>query len=237
MRIAAVADVHARQGDEERIRTMFQGVKEDADVLLLAGDLTDHGRPAETEALVRGLHGVGVPVLAVLGNHDHESGAVKDLLRMLETGGIQCLERTSAVVDGVGFAGAKGFGGGFEDRIVKGFGEDALKAFVSESVIEAEGLRAALVNLDTRRRIALLHYSPVLATLQGEPPEIHAFLGTTRLAQAVDEGGAAFAVHGHAHRGALHGVTPGGVPVYNVSLPVLRANGYETSYMVLDAEG
>lgn len=234
MRIAAVADVHARQGDEERIHAMFEGVSDEADVLVLAGDITDHGRPAETEALVRGLHGIGVPVLAVLGNHDHEAGAMKDLARMLEAAGVRCLERSSVVVEDVGFAGAKGFGGGFENRIVKGFGEDALKAFVSESVVEAEGLRAALVGLETPRRVALLHYAPIVTTLEGEPPEIHPFLGTTRLAQALDEGGATVALHGHAHHGAPEGVTPGGVPVYNVALPVLRAAGFETPYRVIE---
>lgn len=234
MRIAAAADVHARQGDEERIRAMFSGVSEIADVLVLAGDLTDHGRPAETEALLRGLHGVDVPVVTVLGNHDHEAGAVRDLVRMLQSSGIHCLDRTSVTIDGVGFAGVKGFGGGYEARIVKGFGEDALKAFVSESVIEAESLRGALLGLDTPKRVAVMHYSPTLATLQGEPPEIHAFLGTSRLAQAVDEGRAQLAIHGHAHHGAMLGKTPGGVPVHNVAIPVLKAAGHQRPYVILE---
>lgn len=234
MRIAAAADVHARQGDEERVAGLFRDVAKEADVLVLAGDLTDHGRPAETEALLRGLHGVGVPVVTVVGNHDHEAGAVKDMVRMLASSGIHCLERASVVIDGVGFCGAKGFGGGFDERIVKGFGEDALKAFVSESVVESEGLRAALVSCDAPRKVAVMHYSPVTSTIHGEPPEIYSFLGTTRLAQAVDEGRAALAIHGHAHHGSLHGKTPGGVPVYNVSLPVLRAAGHEKAYVVLD---
>lgn len=234
LRVAACADIHTREKDVDRIRGMFSGVAGEADVLVLAGDLTDHGRPAETEALLRGLHGVGVPVVAVLGNHDHEGGSVKDMLRMLASSGIHCLDRASVVIDGVGFAGAKGFGGGFNDRIVRGFGEDSLKAFVSESVIESEGLRSALLNLETERKFAVLHYSPVEATIDGEPREIHPFLGTTRLAQALDEGGATMAVHGHAHHGSMHGKTEGGVPVWNVSIPVLSAAGHEKPYVVLE---
>lgn len=237
LRIAACADIHAREKDVDRIHGFFKDVSSEADVLVLAGDLTDHGRPAETEALLRGLHGVGVPVVAVLGNHDHEAGAVKDMLRMLASSGIVCLDRSATnatTIQGVGFAGAKGFGGGFGKRIVRGFGEDSLKAFVSESVVESESLRSALLGLEPRRKVAILHYSPVESTLEGEPREIHPFLGTTRLEQALDEGGATLAVHGHAHHGALHGKTSGGVPVHNVSLPVLKAAGHEKPYVVLE---
>lgn len=226
MRIAALGDIHVRErNDQDRVRDLLMRAAEGADVLLLAGDLTDHGRPAETEILARCLHDVEIPVVAVLGNHDHEAGAVKDMLRMLESAGVHTLDSSSCVIDGVGFAGVKGFGGGFGNRIVKGFGEDSLKAFVSESVIQAEGLRAALRGLQTERKVALLHYSPVQDTIAGEPAEIFPFLGTTRLEQAVDEGRADVVVHGHAHRGALHGKTAGGVPVWNVSLPVLQAAG------------
>jgi Icc-related predicted phosphoesterase len=233
LRIAALGDLHVRErNDEDRVRDLLVRAARGADVLALAGDLTDHGRPAETEVLARCLHDLGIPVVAVLGNHDHEAGAVKDLLRMLESAGVRCLDRGSCVIDGVGFAGAKGFGGGFGDRIVKGFGEDSLKAFVSESVIEAEGLRAALRGLDAERKVALLHYSPTRDTILGEPAEIHPFLGTTRLSQAVDEGGAVVAIHGHAHRGSLYGKTDGGVPVWNVSLPVLRAAGKEPALVI-----
>lgn len=234
MRVAAVADLHTRQGDEERLRGLFEHVRRDADLLLLGGDLTDHGRPNEAEVLVRALHDVGVPVLAVLGNHDHENGATPDIGRVLQSGGIQLLERDAVTLDGVGIAGAKGFGGGFGSKAVKAFGEAALKAFVTESVVEAEGLRRALVGLETQKRIALLHYAPVEGTLAGEPVEIHPFLGTSRLEQALDEGGATLAFHGHAHHGSFQGRTGGGVVVYNVSLPVLRAAGHATPYLVVD---
>lgn len=236
MRVAAVADLHVRAGDEARVREMFAPVKDEADVLVLAGDLTDHGRSEEMESLVRGVHDLGIPIVAVLGNHDHEGGNEKDLFRMLGSAGIHILDRRrpSVTLDGVGFAGVKGFGGGFGDRLVRAFGEEPLKMFVSASVVEAEALRAALVGLDTERKVAVLHYAPVAETVQGEPTEIWPFLGTSRLEQAIDEGGAALAVHGHAHHGALRGKTTRGVPVHNVSIPVLRAAGHGKAYAVFD---
>jgi Icc-related predicted phosphoesterase len=235
MRIAAAADVHAREGQVERIEEMFGNVHTEADVLVLAGDLTDHGRPAEVETLLQGLHCVEVPIIAVLGNHDHEAGWTADLRRMLTAGGIHLLERASLVLDDVGFAGAKGFAGGFANRLVRGFGEDALKAFVSESVVEAEGLRSALMGLKgVGKRVVVTHYSPVVETLQGEPAEIHPFLGTSRLEAAIDQGKADLAIHGHAHHGSMRGKTSGGVPVWNVSLPVLRAAGVTKTYQVLE---
>ena len=233
MRIAALGDIHVRErNDHDRVHDLLLRAARGADVLVLAGDLTDHGRPAETEVLAKCLHDVEVPVVAVLGNHDHEAGAVKDMLRMLESAGVHTLESASIVIDGVGFAGTKGFGGGYGNRIVKGFGEESLKAFVSESVIQAEGLRAALRGLQTERKVAVLHYSPIVDTIVGEPPEIHPFLGTTRLAQAVDEGRADVVIHGHAHRGNLSGKTEGGVPVWNVSLPVLQATGKAPALLI-----
>ncbi|HVM45855.1 MAG TPA: metallophosphoesterase [Candidatus Thermoplasmatota archaeon] len=236
MRIAASADVHARAGDEARIAAMFASAKEDADVLVLGGDLTDHGRSEEMEALVRGLHEVGLPVVAVLGNHDHESGGEKVLFRILASSGIHVLDRRrpTVTIDGIGFAGVKGFGGGFGARLVRAFGEEIQKAFVAASVVEAEALRAGLMSLDTPRKVAVLHYAPVAATVEGEPTEIWPFLGTSRLEQALDEGGAHLAVHGHAHHGSPHGKTTRGVPVHNVSIPVLRATGSQKAYVVMD---
>lgn len=238
MKVAFAADVHARASpgepdDSPRIRALFRDVAEKADVLVLAGDLTDHGRPAEMEALVRGLDGIGVPVLAVLGNHDHESGSAKDVVRVLEAWGVKCLQGEAVVIDDVGFAGVKGFGGGFEGGIIRGFGEEALKTFVSESVIQAEALRGALLGLESDAKVAVTHYAPIPDTLGEEPVSIHAFLGTSRLAGAIDQGGATLAVHGHAHRGSPKGATNGGVPVWNVSLPVLREAGLEVP-LILD---
>ena len=239
MRLAAVGDLHARAEDEERIASAFERVNDEADVLVLAGDLTDHGRPSEAEALMRGLRDVRVPVVAVLGNHDHDAGEPRDVMRMLGASGIHVLDRKrpTAIVGDVGFAGVKGFGGGFGNRLVRGFGEDSLKAFVAASVVEAEALRAGLMSLDTPRKVALLHYSPNVATIHNEPPEIWPFLGTSRLEAAVDEGRAALALHGHAHHGSAHGTTAGGVPVWNVSLPVLRASGHDRGYAIIEVDG
>ncbi|HET6404621.1 MAG TPA: metallophosphoesterase [Candidatus Thermoplasmatota archaeon] len=236
MRVAASADLHARWGDEARIAELYAGVKDEADVLVLAGDLTDHGRSEEMEVVVRGLHDVGVPVVVVLGNHDHETGNEKDLFRILASAGVHILDRRrpTTVIDGVGFAGVKGFGGGFGDRLVRAFGEEIQKAFVSASVVEAEALRAGLMSLDTPKKVAVLHYAPIAATVQGEPTEIWPFLGTSRLEQALDEGGAALAVHGHAHHGATHGTTAKGARVHNVGIPVLRRSGHTKAYVVLD---
>lgn len=223
MRISALADLHARgEEDEPRVRAILEAAAKDADVLLLGGDLTDHGRPSEAEALIKALRVVEIPVVAVLGNHDHEGGCAPDLERMLASAGVYCLEGTSVTLDGVGFAGAKGFAGGFGRNAVRAFGEVALKSFVSESVVTAQNLRAALKSLDAPVKVALTHYSPVLETVATEPPEIQGFLGTSRLAAALDEGGATVAFHGHAHHGKLQGHTEGGIPVYNVSLDVLR---------------
>lgn len=237
MRLACSADIHVKEGDEERVREMFSRVKDEADALVVAGDLTDRGTYGQVEALIRGLRHVDVPVVTVLGNHDHEGGYEKDVLRMLGSAGIHCLDRrrSTLVLGDVGFAGVKGFGGGFGPRMVRGFGEDSVKAFVSASVVEAEALRGGLGSLDTPRKVVVTHYAPVLATLQGEPAEIQPFLGTTRLEQAIDDDGSVvLALHGHAHHGATHGKTEGGVPVHNVALPVLRAQGHERAYVVLD---
>lgn len=234
MRIAAMADVHAK-GDEDkpRVAKLLADAAEDADVILLGGDLTDHGRQSEAECLLAAVQDVEVPIVAVLGNHDHESGCASEVEAILRSGGVHCLEGQGVVLDGVGFAGAKGFAGGFGKNVVRAFGEDALKAFVNASVVEAQGLRGALRALSAPTKIALTHYSPVLATVATEPPEIHSFLGAARLAAAIDEGGAKIAFHGHAHHGALEGRTEGGVPVYNVSLPVLRRSE-DASFLLIE---
>jgi Icc-related predicted phosphoesterase len=224
VRVAAVADLHVRADDVERVRRMFATVKDEADVLVLAGDLTDHGRPGETEALVRGLHHVGVPVVAVLGNHDHEAGNERDMLRILGSYGIHILDRRrpTTTIAGVGFAGVKGFGGGFGRRTLEPWGEEATKAFVQEAVTESLKLESALARLRTPQRVAVLHYAPIEATVEGEPREIFPFLGSSRLEEPINRYRAAAVFHGHAHRGSPEGVTSAGIPVYNVAMPLLR---------------
>ena len=234
MRIAATADVHARMGDAERLRALAKGATRDADVLVIGGDLTDLGRLEQAEVLIGALDGCGVPVVATLGNHDHESGNADEISRLLAESSVHLLDRSSVVIDGVGFSGVKGFCGGFDHNIANSFGEDLFKAWVTEGILEAEALRNELRGLDTERRVAVLHYAPIRATVEGEPPEIHAFLGTSRLAGALDDGGATVAFHGHAHRGPFKGETPGGVPVFNVGLPVLEDEGFARPYHLVE---
>jgi len=205
----------------------FARLPEVADVLLLAGDLTRRGTEAELEVLLEELGGVPVPQVAVLGNHDFESDRSDTLVKLLEHAGVDVLEGTAAVVpvDGetLGIAGTKGFGGGFAGACGSDFGEPEMKAFVRHTRALADALGRALRSLDTDARIALTHYAPVKDTLSGERPEIAPFLGSYLLGEAIDGAGADLAVHGHAHNGVEKGVTPGGVPVRNVALPVIKA--------------
>ena len=234
MRIAATADVHARVGDVERLRAIAEGAARDADVLVIGGDLTDLGQPEQAEVLIEALDGCPVPVVATLGNHDHESGGAAGISRLFEKSGVHLLHRASVVIDGVGFSGVKGFCGGFDRTLANAFGEDLFKDWVNEGVADAEALEGELRGLGTERRVAVLHYAPIRATVEGEPPEIHAFLGTSHLAHALDEGGATVAFHGHAHAGSFEGRTPGGVPVFNVSVPVLEQSEFGQPYHIVE---
>lgn len=228
IRIAAVGDVHLGENAQGRLRPALENLRERADVLLLAGDLTRHGTPAEARIVAREFADLGLPVLAVLGNHDYHGDAVDEVTAILDgEAGIRVLEGDGVVlpVDGtrLGVAGVKGFAGGFEGRCASAFGEPEMKAFVEHTVDIADSLRSAMKELDADVRVALMHYSPVPDTLHGEPLEIYPFLGAYQLGEVVDEVGAALAVHGHAHSGCEHGVTPGGVRVRNVAQPVIRS--------------
>ena len=234
IKIAATADVHARAGDVERLRALVQSAAQDADVLVIGGDLTDLGQPEQAEVLIEVLDACRVPVVATLGNHDYESGDADALSRLFVKSGLHLLDRSSVVIDGVGFSGVKGFCGGFEGTAANSFGEGLFKAWVDEGILEAKALEGELRGLGTEQRVAVLHYSPIRATVEGEPPEIHAFLGTSHLAYALDEGNATVAFHGHAHHGSFRGQTPGGVPVFNVSVPVLEHEGFRQPYYVVE---
>jgi Icc-related predicted phosphoesterase len=226
VRVAAVGDVHIGVDGAGTLRPLLEPLPDEADVLLLAGDLTRHGDPAEAEVLAGELDGLGVPVISVLGNHDHHGGCPDQVAEVLEHVGVTILEGTATTlaVDGItlGVAGTKGFGGGFTGSCGSEFGEEEMKAFMRLSRLLADRLEAALQTLETDLRVALLHYSPVDGTLEGEPLEIYPFLGSSLLATAIDRAGADFAFHGHAHAGSESGATPGGVPVDNVAYPVIR---------------
>jgi Icc-related predicted phosphoesterase len=226
IRVAAVGDVHAGLDSGGCLRPHFEHVAERADLLLLAGDLTRHGEPDEAAVLVDELRDIGVPTLAVLGNHDHHADCADEIRAELERGGIQPLEGESAVVsvDGarVGVAGAKGFGGGFAGACGSEFGEPEMKAFVRHTREIADRLHQALADVEADFRIALLHYAPVEETLRGERLEIYPFLGSYLLAEAIDRAGADLVIHGHAHAGVEKGMTPGGIHVRNVAQPVIK---------------
>ncbi|HEX8003455.1 MAG TPA: metallophosphoesterase [Mycobacteriales bacterium] len=227
IRIAAVGDVHVGQDSRGVLAASFAHLRDSADVLLVAGDLTRCGSPEEAHVFVDEVRDAGVPVVAVLGNHDHHAGVPGQVAGILRDGGVTVLEGTTTVleVDGcrLGIAGTKGFGGGFAGACGSDFGEAEMKAFVGHTKHVAERLCVALRSLaDCDHRVALLHYAPVPDTLAGERLEIYPFLGSYLLAEAVDEAGADLVLHGHAHAGTEKGVTAGGVHVRNVAQPVIR---------------
>lgn len=226
IRVAAVGDVHMDTDVLGRFRPALSTLEQQADMLLLAGDLTRHGTPEEARCVAEEFGDLPVPTIAVLGNHDYHSDREAEVIGVLESAGIQVLEGSALRVDTpsgvIGVAGVKGFGGGFAGRCASAFGEPEMKVFVQHTEASADSLLRALKDLDTAKRIALLHYSPVPDTLNGEPLEIYPFLGSYLLAEAVDAGGACLAVHGHAHHGSPRGMTPGGVRVRNVAHPVIR---------------
>lgn len=226
IRVAAVGDLHVGSDAVESWSAALAPVSTSADLLLLAGDLTRSGTLEDAAALVEVLAPIEVPIVAVLGNHDFHSDQAERIAGMLDRIGVAVLEGSSVTHEiaaaEVGIAGTKGFGGGFEGVCASDFGEPEMKAFVRHTQALADGLESALSGLEADVRIALLHYSPVAATLQGERLEIHAFLGSHLLGQAVDRGGADLVLHGHAHAGSERGTTPAGIRVRNVAQPVIR---------------
>ncbi len=225
MKIAAIADLHVNEEGSASYRELFNEIAREADILVLAGDLTDLGKPREAELLADDLRGCGIPIVGVLGNHDHECDAVEDVSRLLREAGVHLLDGQAVELKGVGFAGAKGFVGGFGRRMLASFGEPAIKAMVAESVQEAIKLENGLRQLRTERSIAVLHYAPVAETVAGEPPEIFPFLGSSRLAETIDRYQVDAIVHGHAHHGTYEGRTPGGIRVFNVAHRIEKPSG------------
>jgi Icc-related predicted phosphoesterase len=221
VRVAAIADLHCTKTSQGAFQPLFARISESADVLLVAGDLTDYGTPEEARVLAKELSALRVPAAAVLGNHDLESGRADEVKQILVDTGLSILDGDSCDLQGVGVAGVKGFGGGFGKRALGPWGETIIKQFVREAVDEALKLEAALGRLRTRQAIVLLHYSPVQQTVEGEPLEIYPFLGSSRLEEPIGRYPVSLVLHGHAHRGQAQGATTTGVPVYNVSMPLL----------------
>lgn len=222
LRIAAVGDLHCTKESSGLLRPLFQQVETHADVLLLCGDLTDYGTPEEAHVLAKEIAIIKRPIIAVLGNHDFEAGTPEKVTEILHEAGVRVLDGDSVVVGDVGFAGVKGFCGGFGRGTLGPWGEAAVKSFVKEALDEALKLESALARLRTPQRVALLHYSPVAETVAGEPEQIYPFLGCSRLEDPLERYPVTACFHGHAHRGAPVGKTRAGIPVYNVALPLLR---------------
>ncbi|HEX6776532.1 MAG TPA: metallophosphoesterase [Methylomirabilota bacterium] len=222
MRVAAVGDVHCKKTSAGAFQALFAAMAEAADVLVLCGDLTDLGQAEEARVLAKELSAAkSRPVVAVLGNHDYESGETDQVKGILTEAGVTLLDGDALEIDGVGFAGAKGLGGGFGQRALQPWGEDIMKRFVREAVDEALKLESGLAKLRTSQRVVVLHYSPVRDTVEGEPSEIFPFLGSSRLEEPLLRYPVSVVFHGHAHRGRPEGRTRTGVPVYNVCLPLL----------------
>lgn len=234
MRIAATADLHFSPQNYDRIREQMNRVRDDADLLVIAGDLTNYGRPQEMESLLNALVRLRVPIVAVLGNHDYESGQAEQLMQMMTAEGIKVLDGTGYEREGVGFAGTKGFLGGFGRGILTAFGEPEVKTFVQASVDEALKLERALSQLRTEKRVIVVHYAPIGDTIKGEPPEIFPYLGNSRLAEVADRHGANLILHGHAHHGSPDGKTTAGIPVHNVALHILQQQNPPVPYRVFD---
>jgi Icc-related predicted phosphoesterase len=223
MRLAAIGDLHVGENHPHPYRELFSRISQEADALALCGDLTNFGKTSEAEILAEDLQACAIPVVGVLGNHDFECGQPEEVARILHQGGLRLLDGEPVEIAGVGFAGAKGFIGGFGRHMLSAFGEPAIKAFVQASVDENLKLESSLRMLRTERTVVVLHYAPVEATVIGEPPEIFPFLGSARMGETIDRfDGVRCVVHGHAHRGTHEGQTPRGTPVYNVAKPILN---------------
>jgi Icc-related predicted phosphoesterase len=223
VRIAAVSDVHYAKTSQGMLQPLFAQIAERADILVIAGDLTDYGLADEAKVLARDLTmNVKIPIVAVLGNHDYEGGEPEKVRDILVDAGVHMLDGDAVEIHGVGFAGVKGFAGGFGRGALGPWGEPMIKHFVQEALNEALKLESALARLETPHRIAVLHYAPIRATVEGEPAEIHPWLGSSRLEEPLTRFQVSAVVHGHAHKGAPEGKTTTGIPVYNVCIPVLQ---------------
>jgi Icc-related predicted phosphoesterase len=224
LQLAAVGDLHCMKNSQGALQKLFEEVPPRTDILVLCGDLTDNGSPEEAHILAKELKGaVKIPVVAVLGNHDYESGKQQEVGEILSEAGVVVLDGDAREVQGIGFAGIKGFPGGYGRGTLAPWGEELIKKFVHEAIDEALKLESALAKLRTAHRIAVLHYSPIRATIEGEPLEVYPFMGTSRLEEPLNRYPLTAVFHGHAHHGSLEGRVGNDVPVYNVSLPLLRA--------------
>src|SRR5262245_6437040 len=235
VRIAAIGDVHYDGTTTGSLVESFTAAARAADILVLCGDLTTHGRVEQMRGFVEQLKGVDIPIVAVLGNHDHEAGEVEACSAILKERGVHLLNGDHVIIEGIGFVGTKGFCGGFGRGALAPFGEPEIKQFVQVALDEAIKLENGLRNLSAAVKVVVLHYAPILDTVRGEPEQILPFLGSSRLLQPIETIGADVIFHGHAHHGSLEGSTPAGIPVFNVAYPLLRQ--HELRYHLWSAAG
>jgi Icc-related predicted phosphoesterase len=239
IRIAAVGDIHVKESDKGKWQDFFKEVSKQADILVICGDLTDTGDESEAHILSEELRACSVPVVAVLGNHDFEKGRHKLIRQIVQNEHVHILDGEAVIIHDIGFAGVKGFGGGFDNHMLSMFGEGAMKAFVQEAVDEALRLDRALARIDAdsqhvTKKIAVLHYSPIKETVIGEPEAIYPFLGCSRLSEPLNRREVLAAFHGHAHVGSLEGKTSSGVSVFNVARPILLKAGYKCPFYLFE---
>jgi Icc-related predicted phosphoesterase len=234
MRLAAVADIHLAAENHERDVRQFSPVNDLADVLVIAGDFTNHGMPEEMRAVLGLVEQIRIPIIAVLGNHDHESGHQDELAGMLRLAGVYLLDGQCHEIDGVGFAGTKGFCGGFAPYELMPFGEQGIKTFVEVAEREAIKLDYALAQTQAQKKVAITHYAPIKETIVGEPEPIFPFLGSSRLERAIETHRPVLALHGHAHKGTFSAETRSGIRVCNVALPLLRLREEEHPFAIFN---
>jgi Icc-related predicted phosphoesterase len=235
MRIAATADLHFGKSSVGVLQPLLSQITTGADVLVLAGDITDYGTTDEARNFVKDLSvSVRIPIVAVLGNHDFEAGCEREIHQILVDHGVCVLDGDTCEVQGIGFAGIKGFAGGFGRRALGPWGEPIIKQFVHEAVNEALKLESALARLRTEKKIVVMHYAPVQATVEGEPCEIYPYLGCSRLEEPIGRYDVTAVLHGHAHNGKPEGRTSTDVPVYNVAYPLLRKLTPQQPFRILE---
>lgn len=234
VRIAGLADLHVRETAKGMYQELFIQISRSADVLLLCGDITDLGLPEEAQVLSEELRTLRIPVIGVLGNHDYQNDKENQVKHILRSAGMHVLDTEAVEIEGIGFAGTKGFGGGFEKYALGSFGESGIKNFVQEVLNESLNLENQLKQIEEEKKIVVLHYSPIRQTLEGESPEIFAFLGSSRLVEPIESFEVNAVFHGHAHHGTPVGKTPKGIPVYNVAYQLMQKVNPKQPFAVIE---
>lgn len=235
LRIAAIGDIHIKADSKFIGFENYETLNQLADILLLCGDLTNMGTIEEAKILAELLRKLHIPVAAVFGNHDYTSDQDIEVRKILkEEGRLIFLDETPYELEGIGFVGVKGFGGGFDNHMLSAFGEPALKAYVHEVVNETLQLESLLSQLTTDKKVVVMHYSPIKETCIGEPVEIFSFLGSSHLVEPINNLNADIVFHGHAHYGTHQGKTLKQIPVYNVSQEVLKKENPENPIKIFN---